>query len=66
MRVQWPGMLLPGTYNAVMLPVTYWVIIHQLDPGSHREVTGGLVDRATGLRADGVFRIPGMTRRCCV
>ena len=55
--VRWPGMLLPGTYNAVMA----------------RELLGDLsgwtVDRRQALaawleshrRADGVFRIPGMT-----
>ncbi len=51
--VRWPGMLLPGTYNAVMC----------------RDLLGARVDDAAGLagwllrcrRADGIFRIPGMT-----
>jgi hypothetical protein len=55
--VRWPGMLLPGTYNAVML----------------RDLLGDLAswskDKREALatwlqghrRADGIFRIPGMT-----
>ncbi|MFI4980248.1 MAG: hypothetical protein ACHQIO_07860, partial [Nevskiales bacterium] len=49
---RWPGMLLPGTYNAVLC----------------RQLLGALPDERTPLlhwllrfrRADGIFRIPGM------
>lgn len=50
--VAWPGMLLPGTYNAVMCR-------HLLgeDPVDARSLAGWL---RAHRRPDGVFRIPGM------
>lgn len=55
--VRWPGMLLPGTYNAVMLrdllgDFAEW-------PVQRREALANWLE--SHRRADGIFRIPGMT-----
>ena len=49
---RWPGMLLPGTYNAVMCR-------DLLDaPVQNADLAAWLLSHR---RADGVFRVPGMT-----
>ena len=54
---QWPGMLLPGTYNAVMARA----LLGGLDAW-HAADRAALADWLyTHRRADGVYRIPGMT-----
>jgi hypothetical protein len=50
---RWPGMLLPGTYNAV--------ICRRLLGGSFADPNGLLRWLLTFRRGDGVFRVPGMT-----
>lgn len=54
---RWPGMLLPGTYNAVMARQLLGDLVHWRE-----DTCLELVDWLEGhRRADGIFRIPGMT-----
>ena len=54
---RWPGMLLPGTYNAVMLRDLLGDLASWTEDQRHT-----LADWLEGhRRADGIFRIPGMT-----
>lgn len=54
---RWPGMLLPGTYNAVMLRDLLGDLAGWTEDQRHT-----LADWLEGhRRADGIFRIPGMT-----
>ena len=54
---RWPGMLLPGTYNAVMLRDLLGDLA-----GWTEDQRQALADWLEGhRRADGIFRIPGMT-----
>ena len=53
----WPGMLLPGTYNAVMLRDLLGELANW--PKGLREVLADWLE--AHRRADGIFRIPGMT-----
>ena len=51
---RWPGMLLPGTYNGVMCR-------HLLDAGCAGTPSALAAWLLGHRRADGIFRIPGMT-----
>lgn len=52
---RWPGMLLPGTYNAVMCGALLGALPAQ---AARRDAAGWLLRHR---RQDGTFRIPGMT-----
>ena len=53
---RWPGVLLPGTYNAVMARV----LLGELDTWTAAERESLAAWLLTHRRADGVFRVPGM------